>query len=126
VAHDRLIQAKIGQTSIGGTNMTTALAAADLDTWRAAVVSDKTTRLVQNAVTKTSVNDIALDRAVITSIDTSMSVQLDTWKVANQKKSGRCWLFAGLNFLKQHVISGLALEWFEFSQNYLHFCDKLE
>ena len=98
----------------------------EIDAWRASFAADKAARIAQNAVTKTSIHDIALDRAVVTGIDTSMSVQLDTWKVANQKKSGRCWLFAGLNFLKQHVIVDCAVEWFEFSQNYLHFYDKLE
>jgi len=106
--------------------MTSALQPAEIDAWRTSFTADKAARLAQNAVTKTSIDDIALDRTVVTSIDTSMSVQLDTWKVANQKKSGRCWLFAGLNFLKQHVIGGLDLEWFEFSQAYLHFYDKLE
>ena len=104
----------------------TALKTTEIDAWRATFTGDKAGRLAQNAVTKTSVNDIALDRAIVTSIDTSMSVQLDTWKVANQKKSGRCWLFAGLNFLKANVIADCAVEWFEFSQNYLHFYDKLE
>ena len=104
----------------------TALHTSDINAWRAAFADDKAARIAQNAVTKTSINDIALDRAVVTSIDTSMSVQLDTWKVANQKKSGRCWLFAGLNFLRQHVIKELDLEGFEFSQAYLHFFDKLE
>ena len=104
----------------------TALQPSHIDAWRAAFTGDKAARLAQNAVTKTNVNDIALDRAIVTSIDTSMSVQLDTWKVANQKKSGRCWLFAGLNFLKAHVIKECSVEWFEFSQNYLHFYDKLE
>ena len=106
--------------------MTSALNPVQIDTWRTTFAADKGARLAQNAVTKTSINDIALDRTVVTAIDTSMSIQLDTWKVANQKKSGRCWLFAGLNFLKQHVIGGLDLEWFEFSQSYLHFYDKLE
>jgi len=106
--------------------MTSALHTTQIDAWRMSFVDDKAARLAQNAVTKTSINDIALDRAILTSIDTSMSVQLDTWKVSNQKKSGRCWLFAGLSFLKTHVINELDLEWFEFSQNYLHFYDKLE
>ena len=104
----------------------TALLTTQIDAWRDSFSQDKAARLAQNAVTKTSVVDIALDRAIVTSIDTSMSIQLDTWKVSNQKKSGRCWLFAGLNFLKQNVIAECAVEWFEFSQNYLHFYDKLE
>jgi len=104
----------------------TALPITQLDAWRTAFAADKAARIAQNAVTKTSINDIALDREIVTSIDTSMSIQLDTWKVANQKKSGRCWLFAGLNFLRQHVIKELDLDGFEFSQAYLHFYDKLE
>src|SRR5215207_162226 len=51
-------------------------------------------RVMQNAVTETPVAKIALDRQVVTSIDHSVSNLLDDWKVTNQKKSGRCWLFA--------------------------------
>ncbi len=104
----------------------TALRPADLDRLSAAFQADPTARLAQNAVTTTDVKQVALDRRVVTSIDPSMSLQLDSWPVANQKKSGRCWLFSGLNFLKAHVIDELKLESFEFSQNYLHFFDKLE
>jgi len=57
-------------------------------------------RVMQNAVTQTPVNSIALDRQVVTSIDHSVSNLLDDWKVTNQKKSGRCWMFAGLNLLR--------------------------
>jgi len=104
----------------------TTLKIAEIEALRQSFLNNKAGRVAQNAVTKVSVTDIALDHAVVSSIDTSMSVQLDTWKVANQKKSGRCWLFAGLNFLKQHVIADCSIESFEFSQTYLHFYDKLE
>ncbi|MDR1808467.1 MAG: C1 family peptidase [Propionibacteriaceae bacterium] len=92
----------------------------------ATLAGDPVVKLVQNAVTTTGVNQVALNRAVVTTTDPSFSVQLDHWKVANQKKSGRCWLFSGLNFLRAHVIDTLKLEGFEFSQAYLHFFDKLE
>jgi bleomycin hydrolase len=88
--------------------------------------SDKRARLAQNAVTTTPLTKIALDRAVVNTFDTSFSNQLDHWPITNQKSSGRCWLFAGLNFLKAHLIDDLNLEGLEFSQNYLHFWDKLE
>ena len=54
-------------------------------------------RVAQNAVTQTSVDDIALNRDIVTSIDHSFSTMLDNWSVTHQKKSGRCWMFAGLN-----------------------------
>jgi bleomycin hydrolase len=83
-------------------------------------------RVMQNAVTKTPVNDIALDRRIVTENDHSVSHLLDDWKVTNQKKSGRCWLFAGLNLLRVGAAAKLGVKDFEFSQNYLHFWDKLE
>ncbi|MEI8412992.1 MULTISPECIES: aminopeptidase C [unclassified Kribbella] len=83
-------------------------------------------RVMQNAVTQTPVNAIALDRQVVTSIDHSVSHLLDDWKVTNQKKSGRCWLFAGLNLLRAGAAEKLGVKDFEFSQNYLLFWDKFE
>ncbi|MBA2772970.1 MAG: C1 family peptidase [Nocardioidaceae bacterium] len=83
-------------------------------------------RLAQNAVTNTSVEDVALDRAAVTSIATSMSHHLDDWEVTNQKQSGRCWLFAGLNLLRASAAQTMNIKDFEFSQNYLLFWDKLE
>ncbi|MGI8994295.1 MAG: aminopeptidase C [Nocardioidaceae bacterium] len=83
-------------------------------------------RLAQNAVTNTSVEDVALDRSVVTSIATSMSHHLDDWEVTNQKQSGRCWLFAGLNLLRASAAKSMGAKDFEFSQNYLLFWDKLE
>lgn len=97
-----------------------------IDEWRSDFEADPRTRLMQNAVATTPVTQIALDRRIVTSIDPSVSHRLDDWPVTNQKKSGRCWLFAGLNLLKAHAVDELELDTFEFSQNYLHFWDKLE
>ena len=83
-------------------------------------------RLMQNAVAKTSVEDVALDRSVVTSIDHTVSTMLTDRKVTNQEKSGRCWLFAGLNLLRTGAAETLGVKDFEFSQNYLLFWDKLE
>lgn len=47
-------------------------------------------------------------------------------KVTNQKSSGRCWIFAALNVLRNHMIKKYKLEEFEFSQSYLFWCDKFE
>jgi bleomycin hydrolase len=59
-------------------------------------------------------------------MDTSMSVLLDDWSATNQKQSGRCWLFAGLNLLRVGAAATMDLKEFEFSQNHLLFWDKLE
>jgi bleomycin hydrolase len=83
-------------------------------------------RLAQNAVTRVSVDDVALNREVITSTDHSMSTLLDDWKVTNQEHSGRCWLFAGLNLFRVGAMRKMGLKEFEFSQNYAMFWDKFE
>lgn len=83
-------------------------------------------RVAQNAVTQTTVDDVALNRAVVTSIDHTFSHVLDDWTVTNQKKSGRCWMFAGLNLMRVGAMNKLGLKSFEFSQNHTMFWDKLE
>ena len=89
--------------------------------------ADPAARVAQNAVSTTDVDTLSLDRSVVASTDPTVSDRVDTWHAANQKKSGRCWLFSGLNLLRSGVIADLGLEpEFEFSQSYLHFWDKLE
>lgn len=85
-----------------------------------------TARLMQNAVTQNDVDDISLDRAVVTQTDHTFSHVLDDWSVTNQQRSGRCWMFAGLNLLRPAVMLEMNLKNFEFSQNYTLFWDKLE
>jgi bleomycin hydrolase len=83
-------------------------------------------RLAQNAVTRVTVDDVAINREIVASIDHSLSTSLDDWKATNQEKSGRCWLFAGLNLLRVGVMAKTGLKDFEFSQNHAMFWDKLE
>ena len=104
----------------------TALTHADLAAMAQAVAADPAAKVAQNAVTTTTVTAVALNRAVVVATDPTVSHQLDTWPVTAQKHSGRCWLFSGLNLLRSQVIRDTNLEDFEFSQNYLHFWDKLE
>ncbi|TVZ05629.1 aminopeptidase [Trebonia kvetii] len=102
------------------------LATADLERLRKEFSANPTYRLAQNAVTRVTIDDVAINREIVSSIDHSMSTTLDDWKVTNQERSGRCWLFAGLNLLRAGVMRKTGLKDFEFSQNYAMFWDKLE
>jgi len=82
--------------------------------------------VIQNAVTSVSVANLAKRRKVVTEADHSFSIRLDDWPVTNQKGSGRCWMFAGLNLLRAGAIRKMKLKNFEFSQNYVMFWDKIE
>ncbi|HTS17630.1 MAG TPA: C1 family peptidase [Verrucomicrobiae bacterium] len=83
-------------------------------------------KLAMNAVTQTPVDDVALNRSVITNTDFTFSHWLDDWAVTHQKMSGRCWMFAGLNLFRVGAMKKMKLKDFEFSQNYTLFWDKLE
>jgi len=83
-------------------------------------------RIAQNAVAQTTVTNVALNRAVVTGMDHTFSNLLDDWPATNQKKSGRCWMFAALNLFRAGAIKRMNLKSFEFSQNYTLFWDKFE
>jgi len=106
--------------------MTAELTRADVERFAKDFDAQPSHRLVQNAVTTTAVEEVALDRGVVTGIDPSMSVLLDDWSATNQKQSGRCWLFAGLNLLRVGAARSMGIKDFEFSQNHIMFWDKLE
>ena len=82
--------------------------------------------LALNAVSKNGIRAVALSRAVVNRTDHTYSHLIETPEATSQKKSGRCWLFAGLNTLRLAAMEKMNLESFELSQAYLMFWDKLE
>ena len=82
--------------------------------------------LMQNVVTRRDVNEVALDHSIVTGAEHTFSTLLDDWPVTNQARSGRCWMFAGLNMFRVESKDMLNVKQFEFSQNYVMFWDKLE
>ncbi|MGM5593615.1 C1 family peptidase [Corynebacterium glucuronolyticum] len=88
--------------------------------------ADRSFRVSRNAVTTTGVDKLAVNRDILSGIDTSVSTKVDDWTVANQKKSGRCWIFAGMNMLRGPIMKETKVKDFELSQTFIHFWDKLE
>ena len=97
-----------------------------LSSLRADYEANPSYRLMQNAVTQHDVNEIALDRSVVTGSTHTFSKALDGWAPTHQGRSGRCWLFAGLNLLRVDTMKLLNTKRFEFSQSFLMFWDKVE
>ena len=87
---------------------------------------DPTRRLMQNVVTQRDVNEVALDHSIVAEASHSFSTTLDDWSVTNQARSGRCWMFAGLNLFRTESKDLLNLKQFEFSQSFVMFWDKME
>jgi len=80
----------------------------------------------RSALNKTKISDLVRVGEESFNIQNHFSIDIDTMKVANQKNSGRCWIFAGLNILRERVAKKYNIEKFELSQNYIAFYDKLE
>src|SRR5215467_6645595 len=119
-------QTRVVAATRGAKAMDRTLAASDLELLRKDFSANPAYRLAQNAVTRVTVEDVAINREIVNNTDHSLSVLLDDWKVTDQQRSGRCWLFAGLNLLRVGAMKKLALKDFEFSQNYAMFWDKIE
>lgn len=106
--------------------MDASLSSEQLKLLRKDFSANQSYRLAQNAVTRVSVDDVALDRHIVNGTDHSLSHLIDDWKVTDQERSGRCWLFAGLNLLRVGAMKKMGLKDFEFSQNHTMFWDKIE
>lgn len=103
-----------------------AVAVDQVRDWNESVGSEPAVRVATNAATVTDVDKLTLNRGAVTALDTSVSHKVDDWAVADQKRSGRCWIFAGLNSLRAAVMSKENIKDFQFSQGFVHFYDKLE
>ena len=59
--------------------------------------------------------------------DTHFTYRVPQVGITDQKQSGRCWLFCGLNILRAQMRkANPEMAQFEFSQSYLFFYDQLE
>ena len=81
---------------------------------------------VKNALTSTPISTLAINGDNLAMCDTHFSHRVKTRGITDQKSSGRCWLFTGLNVLRAKMIAKHDLPSFEFSQNYCSFYDLLE
>lgn len=82
--------------------------------------------VIARAIQNNGINRTARDPQAKIRLQPTFSVEVKTGKVANQKQSGRCWMFSILNVLKQHVAKKIGVKDFQLSQNYLFFWDKIE
>lgn len=80
----------------------------------------------RNAIAATPINTLSVNAENAAMIDTKFSDRVKTKGITDQKSSGRCWLFTGLNVLRAAAIDKWDLGDFQFSQNYCFFWDQLE
>jgi bleomycin hydrolase len=115
-----------------GSSQTTALAgdgglsSEAITKFRDSMVLDIHSKAMYNAITNNDINKLALNRDLLRQHEDNFSHKIKVKGITNQKSSGRCWLYAGLNIMRPAVIEKYKLGSFEFSHAYLQFWDKLE
>lgn len=88
--------------------------------------TDPNLRAALNAVTRTSVRNVVMNRDAVLRHNHTYSHVVKALESTSQGGSGRCWIFAGLNTLRTSAAAEMKLENFELSQNYPMFWDKME
>ena len=83
-------------------------------------------KAIHNALAGTSIAILARNQERLADFDTHFSNQVMSKGITDQKQSGRCWLFTGLNVLRAQMIARYGLDELTFSQNYCFFYDQLE
>ncbi|WP_352404324.1 aminopeptidase C, partial [Sporanaerobacter acetigenes] len=90
--------------------------------------SDLNNKVYSDAVIRNGLVDVALNHEAVADMHYHFSEEIDVGDVTNQKKTGRCWMFAALNCVRHGISESLQMKDknFELSQNYTFFWDKLE
>ena len=87
----------------------------------------KEAKVIERTVTKNGILNSSRNLAADVQSTPVFSIDLDTGDVANQKQSGRCWMFAALNTMRHDMKNQFKVPGnFELSQNYTFFWDKFE
>ena len=97
-----------------------------ISAWQAKTEKDPMCTLARNALSKTEINKAVFNAQNAGTLRHHFSLEIPTLPVTNQKASGRCWLFAAANVLRERIAKKLNLDNFELSQSYLAFWDKFE
>ena len=84
-------------------------------------------KAIRNAIQTNDINKLAINADNRTAFDSYFSHRVKSKAITDQKSSGRCWMFTGMNVLRAKAISKHNLPSnFQFSQVYTFFWDQLE
>ena len=98
-----------------------------LNSFRKNTLANPQVRLARNASIRNEVIELTMDWEHFRKIDHSFSdIVSGEMPATNQKSSGRCWGFAGLNLFRIYLGRKHNLKDFQFSQSFFMFWDKLE
>ena len=83
-------------------------------------------RALRNALAANSIDNLAKNQDNAGALDTYFSVETKKQSITDQKSSGRCWMFSGLNVLRSNFTKRTDSLKVVYSYDYLFFWDQLE
>jgi bleomycin hydrolase len=83
-------------------------------------------RALRNALASNGIDVLARSQESTRALDTYFNVETKKQSITNQKSSGRCWMFSGLNVLRANFAKRTDSLTVSLSQDYLFFWDQLE
>ena len=83
-------------------------------------------RAIRNALATNAIDNLAKNQLNAGDLDTYFSIETKKQSITDQKSSGRCWMFSGLNVLRSNFAKRTDSLSVSFSQDYLFFWDQLE
>ena len=98
----------------------------DLAATRARFSADRANVIAKNAVTAQGIREVARAPEAVAANTATFDVEVRQGKRCDQKRSGRCWMFASLNTMRARIIERYNLKTYELSQAYPLFFDKVE
>lgn len=93
---------------------------------RASYKNTPADRAISNALRSTDIDVLATAADNKNGLDDNFTHKVKSKGITNQKSSGRCWLFTGLNVLRAQIMKEHGIPELELSQNYNFFYDQLE
>ena len=93
---------------------------------KASYTAGPTEKALRNAMNAAGIEKLAKRADTGNSLDTHFSTKVESKGITDQKQSGRCWLFTGLNVLRSQMMAEHDLPELKLSQNYNFFFDQLE
>ena len=83
-------------------------------------------KALRNAIASNAIDNLTKNQEHAGALDTYFSIETKKQSIHDQKSSGRCWMFSGLNVLRANFAKRTDSLTVEYSQAYLFFYDQLE
>ena len=87
---------------------------------------DKSCTIARHALSNQDIAVAAASKDSVSKMDFNFDINIKTMSVNNQKASGRCWIFAACNGIRELIGKKIGVGTFKLSQSYIAFYDKLE